>query len=42
VSPQQKAWIKFVWFVASRARSESVMRFVANVLLVPKERHHTA
>jgi len=42
LAPLMKAWIKLVGFFASRARRESVRRFVAYVLLVPKERHHTA
>jgi len=37
-----KAWMKLVGFFASRTRRESVRRFAAYVLLVPKEWDHSA
>jgi methyltransferase (TIGR00027 family) len=37
-----KAWMKLVGFFASRARRERMRRFAAYVLLVPKERDHSA
>jgi methyltransferase (TIGR00027 family) len=37
-----KAWMKLVGFFASRARREPMRRFAAYVLLVPKERDHSA
>ena len=37
-----KAWMKLVGFFASRTRRERMRRFAAYVLLVPKERDHSA
>jgi len=37
-----KAWMKLVGFFASHARRERMRRFAAYVLLVPKERDHSA